>query len=223
MIGRWLRERREEPAWGSDEIGRVVKMGLDSLRAESLSPQTGIEHLRRRILAESLRGAPRTPWAWSVPAAASLFLLAYWLAGSVRSSQPVPVLERPVASAPNEPLGIAGPEEVPRFPESATHVRPDRAVQFAAVARADREERRGPTNLVSVEESALVRSDAAALAAQAAQEGPALIQEEQAALSAQTEDGDEEQIVLINNTEDTETGAAAAVELETSANVLVGG
>jgi hypothetical protein len=42
-------------------------------------------------------------------------------------------------------------------------------------------------------------------------------------VDTQTSDTQQEQIVLIHSTEDIETGAAAAVELETSANVLVGG
>lgn len=215
--------------WGADSVSRKVQMGLDALRCEPLEPSVSIEALKGRILQETLVAPRRPAWVWATPVAASL-AVAFWLGLAVRPAAPVAeaLPKRTASVAPVERHGSLRAASQPAVraaspPEAGSPAveAPPRNVDAPSGAVALRGGREGGDPVVVSRSSAMLASglrpeqDAAPaeqLQTLAAPPEP----------PAQSQDS-EEQIVLIHSTEDTETGAASAVELESSANVLVGG
>ncbi|MFN3684993.1 MAG: hypothetical protein ACK41F_13820 [Fimbriimonadaceae bacterium] len=224
----WKRPADADEAWGSDSVSRKVQLGLDALRSESLEPSVGIEALKDRILQDSLAAPRRPAWVWAAPVAASL-ALAFWLGVAVRTVPPAATVgSEPAAGVAriaraDSPRLVAKPSQqaLPQPAVESASAEPARTVDAPAGAVALRIGRDGARPMVVAQSSPMLASDA-----DPKPESVAFGQSEALAAPPDpptaTDDADE-QIVLIHATEDTETGAASAVELESSANVLVGG
>ncbi|MEJ5169871.1 MAG: hypothetical protein WHU10_02685 [Fimbriimonadales bacterium] len=213
--------------WGADDLGSKVRLGIEALREQRIEPGIGIEAVKGRILEETLVAPRRPAWVWATPAAAAL-ALAFWLGASVRPSAVVaPSLDRAIDSG-QRTVAHKVPTARPHVEAATSLAAPVEPSQPKTVQTVDApagpvavrsEPEGGP--LVVAQSSPMLASEAGTdrqSAPPVEQGAPATPDEPPVASSVV-----EEQIVLIHSTEDAETGAAAAVELESSANVLVGG
>lgn len=210
-----------------DAVSRKVLLGLEALREEPLEPRSSIEALKGRILQETMVAPRRPAWVWATPVAASLSL-AFWLGLALR---PIPQggevpAARTVSEIPLETTASLGPNPkpanrpsslaAPEFKAAETPL-PVHAPAGAVAVRGDK----GDSPVVSAQPAAMLATD---LRPGRVPESSKMARALTAPAAAPVETQEaEEQIVLIHSTEDTETGAASAVELESSANVLVGG
>lgn len=215
-----------------------MRLGLKGLARQGLEPNRSVESLRRAILEQGLQPGRSAPiWAWAGPAAA-LGVATYLFvaqAGKTNTNLP-PVVSAPVVESfadnsldtrvldfqtRNEDKVAAvseGSQNTPEPPRPRTNEPSHRSIGSRLASAAT-------TLAATVAAAAPKAADVATESAAGAiseLDGPRSA-EPGLMMAAGPTDGGDAQIILIDSAEDTETGASAATELESAANVVVGG